>query len=150
MVGGLLLALIVGYLGDPGEARTQGDVSGKSTSDAVNIARQIVGDPEGYRSDYRRWRPFVGDDRVIEAVIAAAKDVSADKQLVLVDVITELGSPVFDPAQPATPRHRFVESGRVVDYLVGLLDRPVGRLRSKAADILRLSVCDEVQCVHGR
>ena len=47
---------------------------------------------------------------------------------------------MFDPDQPATPQYRFIESGRVVDYLVGLLNPPEGRLRSKAAAILSTRV----------
>lgn len=139
MVRKLLLVPLAMCLAGFGNAATQGQSSETSKDEAGGIARQIVDDPERYR-DFQRLRPFVGDDRVVDAVIAAAKEMSVDKQQILVDVVTTLGSKLPDPAEPAIPRYHFVESGRVMDFCVSLLESTQPQLHSKAANILSTRV----------
>lgn len=133
-----LVALAVCIAGLGGTNR--GQSGEKSKDEAVGIAQQITNDPERYRTDFHRLRLLVGDDCVVDAVITAAKEASVDKQQILVDVITTLGSQLPDLGESRISRYRFVESARVIDFCVGLLKSPHPRLRSKAANILSTRV----------
>ncbi len=124
------------YLAGLVDNTSWGQPGGKSNSAASGIAQQIVNDPERYQTDWQRLRPLVGNERVVEALITAAKETAVAKQETLVDIITAIASPLPDPTAPAIPRCRLVKSERAIDFLVGLLKSPHVRLRSKAASIL--------------
>jgi hypothetical protein len=118
------------------ETINEEQTSKKLEDDPAGIARRIVDDPQGFQTDFHRLRPFVGNDRVAAAVIAKTKETTVDKQQMLIGVIATLGSQLPDPAEPAISRYRFVESGQVIDFCVGLLKSPDSQLRSQAANIL--------------